>query len=669
MRTRRTADLRRLSFLPLLMAGAAYGAESDYPVTAFRFVDFDGSIELRYLFDDRDNSLAGVATTFEEQTSIETMLDLNSRSYVYHPDFLDLSLGIGAQLVTQDFAAITDTVNSDEALLNFDASLALLKSSPYPSRLFFSRSHPSVSTSLSGSFLVETDQVGLSASVLEPVSPVQVNLEALRTRNSGSGLGAVLDDQVDDVGLRIFRSYRDTDRIGIAYRWNRRDSLSGSTGLPISQATIRTRTLSLDGRNVFGDGGNAVLIQRLDLLEQDTVAATPGSAETTSYLADLNWRHTRATRSFYTYRHGESRRNARSNTTLDALSVGVARDFGDTLRTSAAVDVERNEDIAFLRDRSAVRGSINYSRPISAGVLSLGAGLSAQRIDREAGSDVIAVIDENLVLSGTTPVDLKLDFVIGTSVVVTNADRTQTFVEGSDYRLITIGSTTSLQRIVGGNIADGQAVLVSYDYQSGGTAAFDVFDQSYVAELRFLRYFGVYARFSDHDVRLRSGLPTTPLNGIQNVEFGVSADVPTGDRLQIGGEIRLTEQTEDIASFSRESYDAYVQASLPLSMFVVANWHREFVDNEGSPEDVDLTQYRVQLRGSPFRNLRASLMAERLEDTGGTILRRRDLIDLSVDFGYRRVRFVLRARDVSESLGATTQDYAQIQAQIIRTFQ
>ena len=48
-------------------------------------------------------------------------------------------------------------------------------------------------------------------------------------------------------------------------------------------------------------------------------------------------------------------------------------------------------------------------------------------------------------------------------------DTTSIYVEDLDYRLITIGSITSIQRLITGNISDGETVLVDTAANPPGT--------------------------------------------------------------------------------------------------------------------------------------------------------------------------------------------------------
>lgn len=72
-----------------------------------------------------------------------------------------------------------------------------------------------------------------------------------------------------------------------------------------------------------------------------------------------------------------------------------------------------------------------------------------------------AVIDESVVLAGTTAVGLKKANI--SNVVVTNSTGVTTYTVASDYTVNTTNGT--LARVSGGAIGDGDTVLASYIYQ------------------------------------------------------------------------------------------------------------------------------------------------------------------------------------------------------------
>jgi hypothetical protein len=652
----------------MYLSVAARADIRDAEIGAFRFTDISGYTSFRYLFDDRERASLGAAESFETQQNVEADLFILTHSYLYHPDFLDMKIGGGPLLVFQEFSATPGANSNNEALFNFVADLSFLQQKAYPVRTHYRLSHPSVTTSLSGRFLVERNEYGLTAQLRDPVSPVLFTLDAFHVDTFGSGFDTTLDENIDELSLNAFKSYRKADRISLTYRWNQRDSLSGSPGLPVQESMITTRSTDLDARNLFGADGQLVLVQQINVIDQETALDTLTELQDLRYFGNLKWAHSRNTRSFYQFRHQETGRSGQSDVQHNGLVVGGSQQLGQNLLLSAEATGSKDQDAVFERQIAGVRATMRYTYPTSFGSINIGAGLGVKRTDQVADEDRTQVFDEPVLMSGTDLIILGNDFIVAETVIVRNQPKTQVFVEGIDYRLVVVGSSTSVQRLVGGNIADGQTVLIDYSYLTGGTVKFDTLNQNYVVDIRFLNYFSAFVRLSDRDNNVIGGTPTIPLNAIQSVQLGGRVDYPFANRWTAGGEYLHTDQDEEISSYIRDSYDAYVEVILPLASSLRLMLHQETVDNEGSSEDVDLVQYRASLRSRPFRGIMFSWNSDYLEDVGGSLFRERTSHNLTVQWVYRQMRFLLRGEQFSETLGTTKRDNMRVTAQIQRAF-
>jgi len=650
------------------MSGPAGANMRDATVGGFRFTDISGSASVRYLLDDRARASLGSAESFETQQNLEAELFLLTSSYLYHPDFLEMKIGGGPLLVTQEFGATLGDNSTNEALFNFVADLKFLREKAYPIRTYYKLTHPSVSTSLSGRFLVRQNEYGLNAQLREEVSPVRLTLDMFHIDTFGSGFDTTLDEDIDEQSLNAFKSYRKADRLSVTYRLNKRDSFSGSAGLPVQRSIITTRTTDFDARNLFGADGQLELVQQMFLVDQDTQLDTLTSLKDRQYFGNLYWSHTKNTRSFYRYEQQATIRPGQSEVRHRALTIGGTQQRGQNLILDLDATVTNDRDTAFDRQLAGIRASFVYKIPTNFGSISLGGGLGARRTDQVSDRDRAQVFDEPAILTGTDLINLRNDFVVSETVIVRNEPKSQEFVEGLDYRLVTIGSSTSIQRLVGGNIADGQTVLLEYSYLTGGTVEFDTLSQNFTADIRFLDYFSAYTRLSNRNNDVIGGAPVIPLNDIRSIQLGATIDYPIGDRWTVGGEYYRTDQNEEISSYVRNSYDAYVQVILPLASSARLLLHSETIDNEGSVEDVDLVQYRLSLRSRPFRGIMLSWDSDYLEDVGGSLFRERLSHSLGVQWVYRQMRIIFRGEQTSETLGATVRDNLRVTAQIQRAF-
>ncbi len=660
-----------LSLVALLgTPGAAlYARNAD--ITPFRLTGVEGFVAGRYVYDDYEQDSNASGRTFQTRPTFEQEINILTHSYTYHPDLLNMELGGGLLFSQQEFESDQGDNSNDESLYNLTATLNFVERKPYPVRVYYRRSNPSVTTSLSGRFLVRNTHYGFNASLLEPLSPVGMNLEVSRFDSQGNGFDSRIDQTTDQAILRAFKSYGQGNDLQISWLYSEIDSQSGSPALPIQQTVTTTRTTDVSARNRFGASGQFGLTQLLTYTDQDldTRNDPASSLRDLRYSGDLRWQHSKTLRSYYQYR---LLKNARSDvdTTLHDATAGVGYERRDGLHGNFDLHAEKEEQDAtdFRRDLYSAGASGGYRRPLRHGKLELGGGLRVERADQSSGASIIQVFDENVTLNGTTPVALRNAFVVPGSVVVINEPRTQTFVEGVDYTLRVIGSTTEIQRLIGGSILDGQTVLVSYDYESGGSLKFDTLSQSVFATLDLFRYYRFSARYRDLDQSLRSGRPTTPLNSIRNTYVSASVEYPLPRGWVVGAEASYEKQDEDISPFNRSLYGAHLETPLPRASRLRLTARREFVENDASAEDVDLTRFTTTFTSRPWLRTTLKIEADYQEDTGGTLKRRRLGQQVALVWRYRRLRFTVWGENIDNRQGDVTQENAKIRAQLIRTF-
>ena len=91
-------------------------------VTPFRLTGIEGHVELRYNENQQTNSDSGASST---QTSkmTEEQVYLMTHSYIYHPNFLKMDLGIGPVFDQSSFD--TDAGNSSDNSTEYDLNARL----------------------------------------------------------------------------------------------------------------------------------------------------------------------------------------------------------------------------------------------------------------------------------------------------------------------------------------------------------------------------------------------------------------------------------------------------------------------------------------------------------------------------------------------------------------
>jgi len=532
--------------------------------------------------------------------------------------------------------------------------------------LFAERGHPTMTVSLADTLILEVDRFGADAALLQPVSPVQLNLHAEHADTSGDSVDQIVDEVVDEVTLEARRGLAEGDHVHGAYFYNHRDSESGSPLLTIQKTLTTVNRLDFDSRHRFGDRRQFDLsgFTNYSVQEQTSVA----DRHNFRFAPHLVWTHGERLRSSYDYTADLIRQTGADVT--DQLG-RVRLDYEHDERLSGDLEGRVGDTRTTNASRFAYRvgGRVTWRSPVRVGDFTATYRIAYGEDDQDSDTDVVNVVGEQLVLAGTTQVSLGRPNVETATVTVSNQTRTQVFTENVDYRLVQVGTETRVQRLVAGAILDGESVLADYSFRAGGTYDSSTLSNELNATLTFLRHFRVYGLLDDSDVSLLSGTPSVPLNSVRRIELGGRADVPFANGWSAGGEARYLDRHEDVSPARGHDFMAYVEAPLGrLAGSVRLSGHREYLDNLESTEDVDLERYVVALRTRPFARATFSADLTHEYDTGGSLDARRDTAGIRFVWRKRQLSFDVEARASRERQGGVERDSSYVRANLVRRF-
>jgi hypothetical protein len=633
-------------------------------IAPFRFTGFDGYAMLNYL---ADTEQQGVGAAKNAVTTMQEEVFINTHSYFYHPNFLKMDLG-GGPLFVQDRVEAGGLVNRESSeLYNLAGRLSFLEQKSTPFALYYEHLNPTVSTSLTQSFIQTNTKTGAILSVREPLSPVLVTAEAFRQRSKGRSTSLNVDDEIEQVSARLSTNFGPDNYGQFYYQVNRLQTASGNPDLPITPSQVDSHTASFDGRFLFGAQQQLAYTQVISVNSLSYSRADYQlDHKDFRFSPDLRWQHSDSLSSFYNYSFYKSDETV-VEVTNQAARVGV--NYSDKDRLSIAADVHATNDRITGRDTraSGVGTQANYSTPWENAVLRLSAGIIYDQNDRTAAATLIAVVGERITLVDGIAVTLTQEYIDIATIRVFNLDRTQEYTL-TDYRIIVIGTRTQIQRLATGSILDGQEVLVDYAFQSGGSARYTYLNQNYQVSLTLYRNYTAYIRYLDASYNLVTGAPTLPFNSLRNTLFGLRVDQPLLTGMTVGGEVMFEYQDEEISPYRRQSYDAYVQLPVLARMSPRISIRRLFVEYSNSPEDVDLTGWTLQLSANPWNYTSLTAEATYEKDTGGSLRRVLLRNSLGIEWRLRQLSVRGEAQYTREQLGSFDRNRKVIRIMARRDF-
>ena len=644
-------------------------------IAPLRFTGYEGYVLTSYLRDDNDtvigpHELALGSATNQTVSRLRTEIFLLMHGYAYLPGLLSLDLGAGPVVDWSSYAASDGTTRSTKALYNLSLRASVLRDKPYRGTVYFEHLNPSQSVGPAQVMLTESERYGVDLALREPATTVPLRLEASRSRQQGRSTEQTLDDRIDQASLRADGRIGKLGDTQLHFRSARQESLSGSTGLPVQATRSDSDGATLDTRLRFGalrqydlDNNIAFNSQRFSTPHGDAIAQNRDYR----FALNLGAVHSQEWQSNGRYVLSGARVDSQS-TTVNALSGGTTwRPFADTFATlTGDADITRTTQLD--ASRGAMSASATHQRDLAGGKASATYSYAFSRRDQQAKAGEAAVVGERLMLTGTALVALRNPQVVTGSVVVSNLSRTQVYAEGVDYLLSALGLAARIQRVVGGNIVDGQELLVDYAFDVGGTYALSQTDHSLNLNWAYQSYLSVFYRFQDSAPRLQSGAPTFDLNPVRATLLGARADVPlawTATDLQLGGAIEREDRREAISPYERTLQEVYLQAPVPFTerSHIRIGARRSRVDYDNSPEQaVRLVAYDVRLWAQPFYGFDFSVDASRERDTGAAVARERRFLAARATWRVRQFRMNFDLTHTDESQAGTQRKrlYAQL---------
>lgn len=659
-----------LGLAVMLCAGACWaqasgpsrqrGAEEIAP---FRLTGIEGYAQARFLQDDnRSQAQRGRPESRARQSILTEEVYLMTHSYIYHPGLISLDLGGGPVLEKGSNASDAVASSSRRQMVNLNARATVLRDKPYNGALFYDRGNQTQSIGPAQVMLTEHTRYGLDFALLRPVTPVPVQLNVTRMQTQGSGADQILDDRTDQLNLRMEGNLGSLGTTALQYRNGRQESVSGSPGLPIQAVNSTSENINLDTRLRFGANQQYDLANVVTLNTHRFAGGSASAADLRDarFGLDLRGTHSEDLRTFARYNLSATDQGDQTMT-ANSLGAGVNYRLNPEWSASLAARADVNRTSQLASNQYGVDGAGTYQKTLPLGRLTAGYSFAYTQRDQHATGSESRAVGEQRTLSSTTPVPLSRPLIVAGSVAVSNLTRTQTFVEGRDYVLSVIGLDTRLQRVIGGNILDGQEVLVDYAFEVGGTYAVNQLDQAVSLDWGFKNYLNVYARLTDSSPELRSGTPTSPLNPGRSRLFGTRGELPLEvpmelvQDLLVGGRAEWEDRREAISPYERATQEVFTQVALPLVYSGNVRLGRRHTRTDYSLDPgkgINATAYDLRLWARFGYGVDISLDATRERDTGGPVLRERSLLSAKAQWRVRRFRLTFDLTHSHDAEGA-----------------
>lgn len=455
-------------FLTILLvtchAATAWGVNR----VLFQFYNFRQALGVSYDFDSFSGKQGGVSNEATRHSPQESY-GFGVNYAVYSPNLLRGRVSLDLEARQEVDNNSRGSANSSDFRFNYDITGILFRLRPYNVEFFFDSNLYRVSPAFSRNYDLQTDQVGATLQLRNRFLPTSISYS--RYVSESAGLAQDRRNSLDSLTFQMTHATRgnmshtsaavqfnnafDEAVSGTAERQNH-DSVSGNFShlLNVSSNVNLQRTLTSSYRFAKEAGQNPGELSTWS----ETIDWAFGKS--LKMVLDGEWDSTISTDET---RH-ESRQQAR-------LEHRLFRSLSTKLKFNARqTSFDTGEE-----DAVATGFDLGYSKKLSSdSTLLLGYIFDYGITDSNRGGDTLFIRDERL---NVGPVEtgnyLGRTDVIATTIVVWNASRTKTFIEGVDYAPVQDGRRVRLRIEPGSSINFGDAVSVDYSVRTNPRIKFE----------------------------------------------------------------------------------------------------------------------------------------------------------------------------------------------------
>jgi hypothetical protein len=462
------------------------GPAAAQAIRAFQLEDISGTVEAGFLTDLEDRSRSSSSGSEFDRIELSQLLHLNAYGYIYHPRFLTFDTGF-------KFEAIEGLAGqSDNRLLwGGDFRFNFLEQHRNSLSIYGSRFDSEFARPFSETYEITNELYG--ATFFQKWGWIPFDLSYRHGARSGGS-----DNQLDELRDKVIFDGR--YQIGARSDGRLEYDLAFEE---IQGRDIRRQNLAASNVSYLGEGGDKRLNTEFRFFEER------GGRKLRNFdgSTDFDWKHTDDLRTHYILKGRWSDSEVQTAANLNSRFF-LTHQLYDSLKTD--LELFGSFEDASFRTRSEFGGWIteNYLKRLGDWgrlniVVSPHASIAYNRLNEETAF----VFDESHVFVDPLPVLLRQPGIIESSIVVTSANCPIVCVKNVDYTVDSRGGGIETELLITspGIIADGDLVLVDYEYEVAGDNDTLSIGVSVHTSLAFLDHWNVFGRYETLDFDVISG--------------------------------------------------------------------------------------------------------------------------------------------------------------------
>ena len=472
------------------------------------------AFELSYEFDN-DQRTGPFINRDDKTTTYSERIDIETDGWIYHPALVVYTLTLSPEWeqISEESDG-SETNDNDTFLMGYDAEFIFFQYKPYTITLFGSQELSTVNSSVGQKSVIESTIYGIQLDLKYSILPTVINYTHDETDQKGFFTSTGERDLLQ-VNMKYDRNYGNTN-IDMAY-------LDATDITGFSNTGTTSKNVAILNIAKLTGKGNKTLSSFLEYRDrQSNIFIERGF----NWREGLRWAHSKNFTTNYNIhvesidlQEGKTRENQLYDFELTHL-------LYENLITSMRLHSSKSHNES--GQESIYGGNLDWSyvRKIPWGRLNINVTQAYTVYDKQPNfsANSINVPQELITLTGTDRERLNNINIITSSIRVFDnslglgikgAER-----PASDYDIVTVGSTTFINRSIFSTLPDPADVIVEYSYIGDPPFDFSVYDRSYGFSLYLWDSLDLYYRVIRSNQHFLRGAEPETLRTYRNTTLG-----------------------------------------------------------------------------------------------------------------------------------------------------
>jgi len=622
---------KRYILLLLLLVSINGLAQNGFGTNGFwNLTTLTGKAHIKGYYREREKNLSTLSE-FSQRTFVSGGLLLNSESFILHPNFLKLNLGLEYNPGTdqEDYLVIPDR---SEVLTNKLIDLRATLFGHRSMNLNFFANYNQNYANRENLTSVKSDNKlwGLVYNFRNKISPVNLRYSERRYDQKELETARTYENKQDDFQARFIKSFSILDNHELVYNHNEffRQDWNLNKTVNITDHIYLRNSIFFDSLKKYNIRSKISNLQRRGIVKQDRFHI----AEDISVELPKKFR---LSAKYNYYNEDLETQKYKQHNIIGLLS----HELFQSLRTNGLYEYFNTDHSAYQEMYTRAGIDITYvKKMIMDGQLNLSYSFTKRHQEFEGVEGPLNVINEEQFLSDGQIVLLGKPYVDSETIVVRDETRSIIYQLNFDYLLFERGDFLEIQRIPGGQIANNSIIFIDYTAIQPGSYKFDMDYESFSAGIMlFKRLIELYFRSSKQDYKNTETTDFLTLKYFTQNVFGV--------RVEVGpfrGGIEFDNYESNIVPYSQKKY--YLQLYGQLGKNIRYTLNGDIIDYHFTSTGLDQLYSNINgninYRLSPKSNINFEVGYRNQEGEG---------IDLNLYTA--RAEFITAFREMSFKIG------------------